>query len=130
MGEIESALLQHHSVQEAVVNAREDKNKDNYLCAYVKGIFEKVPAGTILREYLLHTLPDYMIPSYFIQVEKMPLTPSGKVDRKALPAPESMESRVSYAAPRNEIEKELTVIWSGVLNVHQSSIGIDNNFFE
>ena len=82
-----------------------------------------------LREYLSRTLPDYMIPSYFVQIDKIPLTPNGKIDRKALPEPE-VKSGKEYVAPRDVIEEKLAGIWSEVLNVEQSSIGIDDNFFE
>ena len=83
LAEIESRILKHSVITEAVVVAKEDSNKTKYLCAYIVGEEELKPSE--IREYLLKELPAYMIPSYFIQLEKMPLTPNGKIDRKALP---------------------------------------------
>ncbi|NFG32590.1 hypothetical protein FC788_19935, partial [Clostridium botulinum] len=81
-----------------------------------------------LKNYLKETLPDYMIPTYFIQLEKMPLTANGKLDRKALPKPNLDISLNEYEAPRNELEETLVKIWSEVLNVKK--IGINDNFFD
>ena len=82
-----------------------------------------------LRDYLLQSLPEYMIPSYFVQLLQMPLTPNGKLDKKALPAPE-IKAGDNYTAPRNNLEKKLAAIWSGVLRIEEGSISIDANFFE
>ena len=82
-----------------------------------------------LRAFLLKELPDYMIPSYFVQLEKLPLTSNGKIDRKAMPEPDcSIISRVGYESPRNEIEARLVEIWQSVLGVKK--VGINDNFFE
>jgi tyrocidine synthetase-3 len=122
LGEIENCLITHSEVKEAVVltNDMEDK----YLCAY---IVPHSPYSPSLKEYLSRLLPDYMIPSYFVELEEIPLTPSGKIDRKALPAPE-VQTGDYYAAPRDEIEKRLVKMWSEVLGV-EAVIGIDDNFF-
>jgi amino acid adenylation domain-containing protein/non-ribosomal peptide synthase protein (TIGR01720 family) len=118
-GEVEAALMRHPGVAEAVVVAREDAGHKR-LVAYV------VPAGALdLRGWLKGILPDYMVPSAFVELDSLPLTPSGKVDRRALPAP-TFES-VRYVAPRNEIEQRLTDIWTDVLGVGR--IGVQDNFF-
>ncbi|MCU0289343.1 MAG: amino acid adenylation domain-containing protein, partial [Acidobacteria bacterium] len=122
MGEIENQLLKHTNIKEAVVLVNEDGDKS--LIAYIVPNTELMENK--LREYLRENLPDYMIPSYFVQLEKIPLTPNGKLDRKALPKPQPKTCQ-SYIAPRDEIEKKMTAIWSEVLD--QTSIGIDYNFF-
>ncbi len=134
LGEIESQLLNHEDIKEVVVAVGNDQNGDNYLCAYLvtnqKTAFDIVE----LREYLSRRLPDYMIPSYFVEMEKIPLTPNGKIDRKALPAPK-VKRESEYIAPRNSIEKKLVEIWSQVLGLRGTPagnrlIGIDDNFFQ
>jgi acyl carrier protein len=132
IGEIENQLLTHGKIKEAVVLARRDHN-DKYLCAYIVAQTNETkpiePAG--IREYLSNRLPDYMVPSYIVQREHIPLTPNGKVDRNALPEPEpEMKTGKNYTAPRNEIEKKLLDIWTGVLGVKKELIGIDAIFFE
>lgn len=133
LGEIESKLLLHDEIKEAVVSAREDESKENYLCAY---IVLKNP-GTAknfniseLRRKLEAELPDYMIPSYFMPVDKIPLTPNGKTDRNALPAPKVEQSVIEYITPGSEIEESLVEIWSEVLGIDKGLIGINTNFFE
>ncbi len=82
LGEIEKHLLKHDGIKEAVVLAWTEENRDKYLCAYIiPGKEEKKCTAIELREYLAKELPDYMIPSYFVQLEKIPLTPNGKIDR-------------------------------------------------
>ncbi|MCU0287025.1 MAG: amino acid adenylation domain-containing protein [Acidobacteria bacterium] len=133
LGEIENRLLKHPDVKEAVVLVQEESG-DKSLCAYIVSIDEKVISG--LKEYLSKELPDYMIPSYFLHLEKIPLTPNGKIDRKALPKP-GLKAGDIYTAPRDETEKKLVELWAGILSrdeVHASqlkaSIGIDDNFFQ
>ncbi|HLP49098.1 MAG TPA: amino acid adenylation domain-containing protein, partial [Candidatus Kapabacteria bacterium] len=133
LGEIESQLLKFGEIKDAVVLAEETPD-EKYLCAYI--VADKEFTLTELRTYLSRKLPDYMIPSYFVPLEKIPLTPNGKIDRKALPKPEFQTSE-SYIAPSDEIEKRLVEIWSDVLGrdeLHvmqlKTSIGIDNNFFQ
>ncbi|UCH96069.1 MAG: hypothetical protein JSV88_04245, partial [Candidatus Aminicenantes bacterium] len=136
LGEIENQLLKHNKIHEAVVISKEDKNRDKYLCAYfVTHDAVKIVAKE-LREYLSGHLPDYMVPSYFVQLEKIPLTPNGKTDRNALPEP-ALKTRENYTAPRDVIEKQLAAIWADVLGrdaLHASqmyeSISINDNFFE
>jgi amino acid adenylation domain-containing protein len=134
-GEIETQLLNHHQVKETVVTAGEDANNDRYLCAYI------VPAETAafdnplfitkeLRAYLSGKLPGYMIPAYFVPLDEIPLTSNRKVDRAALPRPQPISGEV-YAAPRNETEAQLAVIWSGISarDLSARPVGIDDNFF-
>ncbi|MGD2085954.1 MAG: amino acid adenylation domain-containing protein [Candidatus Aminicenantes bacterium] len=129
-GEIESQLMEIHNIKEAVVVGAGDKKGEKILCAYfVSG--EEINTNRLKSE-LAEIFPDYMIPAYFIQIEKMPLTPSGKVDRRGLPAPE-LKQEGQYPEPTGEIEKKLAVIWSEVLGRDilpgALRIGIDDNFF-
>ncbi|MDQ1354794.1 MAG: hypothetical protein QG657_5103, partial [Acidobacteriota bacterium] len=126
LGEIENKLLQFTKIKNAVVLAGE-RPDENFLCAYISS--EKDFELMELRTYLSGKLPDYMIPSYFVQLEKIPLTPNGKVDRKALPKP-GLKAGETFTAPRNEIEKKLVEIWSDILKRPNSSIGVCDNFFE
>ncbi|MCP5103912.1 MAG: amino acid adenylation domain-containing protein, partial [bacterium] len=124
--EIENRLLSHEQIREAVVIDREDAQGVKYLVAYIVGAFIETPQ---LKKYLSQTLPEYMIPSYFVQMEKIPLTANGKVDRRALPEPERAAG-TAYAAPRDEIEEKMAGIWAAILSVDKGKIGIDDNFFE
>jgi tyrocidine synthetase-3 len=132
LGEIETRLLKRPGLKEAVVTvvggmkAGVDSN-DKLLCAYFTSLRE-VEAHE-LREYLSHGLPGYMVPAHFVQLEKMPLTPNGKVDRKALPRPRPGVGE-GYAAPDNEMEKRLVSIWGEVLGISADVIGIHDDFFE
>ncbi|MEX3622783.1 amino acid adenylation domain-containing protein, partial [Viridibacillus arvi] len=126
LGEIEGRLLQHEEVKEVAVVARENKEKEKYICAYV--VSGKDIGELNLKSYLKGSLPEYMVPSYFVQLAKMPLTTNGKLNRRALPEPEIQAYAQEYEAPRNEIEKKLVDIWSEVLGVEQ--VGINDNFFE
>ncbi|MFC2145872.1 phosphopantetheine-binding protein [Acidobacteriota bacterium] len=83
-----------------------------------------------LKEYLLKELPEYMIPSHFIQLEKIPLTPNGKIDQKALPEPETAVTVEKYSPPTNETEEKLVRIWSELLGIEKEKIGVQHNFFE
>ena len=129
-GEIENHLLRHHGVKEAVVLVRRDDNDDKYLCAYV------VPGNgdewevSDLKDCLSRDLPDYMVPSYIIPLEKIPLTPNGKVDWRSLPKPGVKGPGDEYTVPRNAVEEKLAQLWAEVLGVEQTVIGIDSDFFE
>jgi amino acid adenylation domain-containing protein len=132
-GEIENRLLNHAEIRDAVVIARIDESGDKNLCGYVvverPGAFESPQVmARELREYLQQTLPDYMVPLFFVLLDKIPLTFNGKLDREALPAPEAFSLAAQYTAPRDAIEKKLAEIWSDVLKIER--IGIDDNFFE
>ncbi|MBD2365339.1 amino acid adenylation domain-containing protein [Anabaena minutissima FACHB-250] len=129
LGEIESVLTQHDSVQETVVIAREDEPGNKRLVAYVVVNGESAPAMNELRRFLQEKLPEYMIPSAFVAIAYIPLTPNGKVDRRALPIPDQRpDLEKAFVAPRNAVEIELAQIWSEVLGIQ--SIGIRDNFFE
>jgi len=127
LGEIESRLLKYSLIKEAVVMDRDEGDGERYLCAYI--VPEREVDTTELRQFLGLSLPEYMIPSYFVQIDKMPLGSTGKVDKKALPSPEHTVGD-NYEAPRDEWEKKLVHIWSEILGVGVTSIGIDDNFFE
>jgi amino acid adenylation domain-containing protein len=139
--EIETHLLGYPGIKETVVLALGEEPHDKFLCAYVvsdKGN-EKNPAGMSeeLRTYLSQLLPDYMVPSHFAAIEKIPLTPNGKLDRRALPVPDSRcrgdnEKTDKYVPPSNPIEKKLAAIWEEVLgkDALHASPGIDDNFFQ
>ncbi|WP_141550694.1 AMP-binding enzyme, partial [Bacillus thuringiensis] len=89
LGEVSNQLLEHKNVQQAVVIDQVDSNGKKFLCAYIVVDDEKVMGS--IREYLAQKLPEYMIPQYFVKLEKLPLTPNGKIDRKVLPEPKLIE---------------------------------------
>ncbi|MCP5048939.1 MAG: amino acid adenylation domain-containing protein, partial [bacterium] len=130
-GEIESLLLNRDDIKEAVVVDLEDTDGQKYLCAYFvsSSVSSGSNASTILREYLSGQLPAYMIPAYFISIEKIPLTPNGKVDRKMLLQHKSGIETGDYIAPRNETEEKLAEIWAEILGLEKETIGIDTDFF-
>jgi tyrocidine synthetase-3 len=130
LGEIETQLKHHEDIEEALVIAKGERPTDKYLCAYI--VSNKTIEPLKLKKHLAKELPDYMIPKYFIGIEKIPLTPNGKVDRKALPGPGTPGPVEDYAAPRDDIETELVKIWNEVLgkDASHASIGIDDDFFE
>jgi amino acid adenylation domain-containing protein/thioester reductase-like protein len=128
LGEIETALWQHPDVQEAVVIAREFSPGDKRLVAYVvpKPESSDTNVGN-LRRFLKQKLPDYAIPSRFVQLSALPLTANGKVDRKALPAPvQTLNANEKFVAPRTPIEERVAEIWSTVLGL--KNIGVHDNF--
>lgn len=127
LGEIENQLSTHEEVKETVVLLKEDQSEDKCLCAYyVAG--SEIPV-TEIRAHLSGKLPGYMIPMYFVHLERFPLTPNGKLNRRALPEPE-FKAGAGYVAPRTNLEKDLVRTWSQILNTDQEMIGIDTNFFE
>ncbi|WP_164003053.1 non-ribosomal peptide synthetase, partial [Pyxidicoccus caerfyrddinensis] len=128
LGEIESALQQQHSVQQAVVLAREDRAGDKRLVAYVVGRGDtQAVEVSALRARLHEKLPEYMVPQTFVVLEAFPLTPSGKVDRRALPAPEASASASEYVAPRTPTEEILASLWAGLLRMEK--ISVEDDFF-
>lgn len=130
LGEIEAALRQYPGVREAVVIVREDTpNQPNLVAYIVTSTFQKFNLQTSeLRKFLQTRLPNYMVPSAFIELKKLPLTPNGKIDRRALPVPTIQELKAGFTPPRNAIEQTLANIWQEILNIEK--IGIYNNFFE
>ncbi|MCP4405725.1 MAG: AMP-binding protein [bacterium] len=127
--EVEAALYCLEMINEAVVTAHEYESGDTYLVAYI--VPSRLPAPTVteLRRILAETLPDYMIPTRFVFLETLPLTPTGKVDRQALPEPEHTrpELHTAFVPPRTSVEKTMAAIWTEVLNLEE--VGIHDNFF-
>lgn len=136
LGEIETLLLKHKDIDEAAAIAtreggtekNENPGRAESLTAYI--VSNKTFSPVELREHLSRRLPDYMVPSYYVQLDRLPLTASGKVDRGALPAPVVDNPGQEYIAPRDDVERKLAEIWSRVLNVDQRIIGLTSNFFE
>ncbi|MFP3599571.1 phosphopantetheine-binding protein, partial [Chryseobacterium sp. SIMBA_029] len=129
LGEIEGAILSYsQEVNHVIVEAKE-VNGEKVLAAYYTKDVNKEKVKSELREYLLSKLPEYMVPGFFIELDKLPLTPNGKIDRKSLPGVTGEDLiRREYIAPRNETEEKLAVIWQEVLGIDQ--VGVTDNFFE
>ena len=130
LSEIEAVLAEYSGIKESVVIIREDSPGDKRLVAYLV-IDQKEPVTTpALRRALAKKLPEYMIPVAFVRLDALPLTPSGKLDRRALPAPDALrpELETGYVSPQTPIEEELATIWSVLLGVER--VGIHDNFFE
>ena len=128
-GEIEAALATHPAVREAVVDARA-VGDDKRLVAWVvpaADVAEETLAGA-LRQHVSAALPDYMVPSAWVVVAALPLSPNGKLDRRALPEPQGAQSQATYEAPQGEHETLLAAIWRELLNVER--VGRHDNFFE
>ena len=127
LGEIETRLNQHPAIKESVVTVIDDQSMEKILSAYL--VSSQKLTVTHLREYLGKQLPDYMVPSYFVQLEKIPLTPNGKINRKSLPGPDrSITAAQEYTAPTNKIQQQLVNMWQELLK--REIIGINDNFFE
>jgi amino acid adenylation domain-containing protein/non-ribosomal peptide synthase protein (TIGR01720 family) len=128
LGEIESVLCQHSAIREATVIAREDVPGTKRLVAYIVAS-APVPEVGALREHLKQKLPEYMVPSAFVYLDQLPLTASGKIDRKVLPVPDHRpELANSFTPPRTAVEEKLAAVWSKVLRLPQ--VGVTDNFFE
>jgi amino acid adenylation domain-containing protein len=125
LGEIENALRSHPLVKDVAVVDRNDPNGNIYLCAYVV-LKEELESGE-LRNFLLESLPESMIPSVFVVMDALPKTISGKVDKRSLPLPNRQQSR-TFVPPQTPIETQLAQIWSQVLNLDR--VGLNDNFFE
>ncbi|WP_128430374.1 non-ribosomal peptide synthetase [Streptomyces cyaneus] len=127
LGEIEAALARHPDVRDAVVAVHQEGSRRR-LVAYVVGSAELNPGG--LREFLSGSLPEYMVPAVFVRLERLPSTPSGKVDRRNLPSPEPGTEQLGsrYVAPRTGREQVLAGVWADVLGVDR--VGVHDNFFE
>jgi amino acid adenylation domain-containing protein len=128
LGEIEVVLDQHPAVLQSVVTAHDDGSGAKRLVAYVVPVQGIVLSTDEWRNHLREQLPEYMVPSAFVVLESLPLSPSGKVDRRALPKPELASVSAEYAPPRNAREQVLADIYGQVLGVEQ--VGIDDNYFE
>jgi acyl carrier protein len=133
LGEIEDQLLKHPAIKEAVVTVIENETGGNYLCAYIVAV-SPGSLDDLLKEnlnmYLSRYLPDYMIPAYFLEIEALPLTPSGKIDRKALPLPGVGQFPAAYVPPGTPTGETLAAIWGELLGIDKNHISIDTNFFE
>ncbi len=129
LGEIETQLGRHAEVREAAVVAREDVSGAKRLVAYLTTRDQGSPTAEELRAHLKSVLPDYMVPSAFVLLEKLPLTPSGKLDRRSLPAPDfGLCAGGRYEQPEGQIEESLAQIWRETL--HVGRVGRQDNFFE
>jgi tyrocidine synthetase-3 len=127
LGEIENRLLEHAAVKEAAVTSATDTNGSKYLCAYY--VVEPKISAAELREHLATLLPSYMVPSYFCELEAMPLTESGKIDQRALPPPQLNAEPASVHVPlSNDTEMKVAHIWEELLET--TNIGALDNFFE
>ena len=129
-GEIEAALLEFPKVREAVVVAREDKPGDKHLVAYLTTYKHTTVSLNELRRFLREKLPDYMVPSAFVLLDKLPLTPNAKVNRAALPAPDPHRPALdtTFVAPRDGLEQTISRIWEQVLSI--KTPGVNDNFFD
>ena len=137
LGEIEGVLRQHPGVREAVVLASGDESGDpaaalgagTRLVAYLVADQEHAPTSTALRRYVREKLPSYMMPSVFVRLDALPLTPTGKVDRQALPAPDwaKPELHDTFVSPRTPVEARLANIWAAVLG--RERVGMHDDFF-
>ncbi|MCY8603160.1 non-ribosomal peptide synthetase, partial [Bacillus sonorensis] len=127
LGEIEHHLLTHNMIQEAAVLATDTAAGDNMICAYI--VADRELSNRELREHAAEGLPGYMIPSVFMQLNELPLTGNGKVDKRALPEPDVTQiGQTEYTAPRNQTEAKLAELWREVLNIPK--VGVHDNFFE
>jgi amino acid adenylation domain-containing protein/non-ribosomal peptide synthase protein (TIGR01720 family) len=125
LGEIEARLLAHSDVREAVVVARSEPSGAKRLVAYVSTHASVATAE--LGAFVAEALPEYMVPSSILVLDGLPLSPNGKVDRRALPAPESVGAGAVYIAPASEIERALSDVWAAVL--HHERVGVTDDFF-
>ncbi|MGZ4112663.1 MAG: non-ribosomal peptide synthetase, partial [Tumebacillaceae bacterium] len=130
IGEIEELLAQHEDVRQVVVAVREDAPGQKRLVAYIAPHNGKTIAGSDLRLYLKQKLPEYMVPSAYVFLDVFPLSPNGKVDRHALPAPDSSQRDIEteYVPPSNDTESKITEVWQEVLQLEK--VGVHDNFFD
>ncbi|WP_422770144.1 amino acid adenylation domain-containing protein [Plantactinospora sp. WMMC1484] len=129
LGEIETVLAGHPAVRDAVVVVREDVPGDRRLAGYLVADGE-LPTPAELREFLARSLPEYMVPAAFVSLEKIPLTANGKLDRRALPAPDraDLHGGHTYVAPRTPVEERVAAVWREVLGVER--VGVTDSFFD
>jgi acyl carrier protein len=127
LGEIESALAGAPRVKEAVVEVRQDGRGEKRLVAYVVSEGERA-GGRELRRYLAERLPEYMAPSVYVEMDQLPLTANGKIDRRRLPEPEAESGESRYVEPGSEVERVVAEIWAEALGVER--VGVEDDFFE
>jgi acyl carrier protein len=130
LGEIEAVLSQHPNVRDSVVMVREDCPGDKRVVAYVVGKGDEQLQADELKQFLKAKLPDYMVPSVWVNLVSLPHTPNGKINRGALPAPDGRQLNASakFTAPRTEVEKTLARVWAEVLKLDR--VSIHDNFFD
>ncbi|MGK4582318.1 amino acid adenylation domain-containing protein [Kitasatospora sp. HPMI-4] len=128
LGEITQALLTHPGIRQAVVVVREDTPGDKRLVGYLVPVDGEAPEGRELRGLLSQTLPDYMVPAAYVTLDAIPLTVNGKLDQRALPAPDTETQGDTYVAPRTPAEEQLAAIWAQVLE--RDRVGIEDTFFD
>ncbi|WP_267885003.1 non-ribosomal peptide synthetase, partial [Streptomyces sp. NRRL B-3229] len=129
LGEIEAGLREHARVRDVVVTVRENESGEKSLVGYVVPTDGATVDGTSLRAHLAATLPDYMVPAAFVALEAIPLNGSGKVDLRALPAPDlAAFAAERYVAPRTPVEERLAAVWSQVLGLER--VGVEDSFFD
>ena len=130
LGEVEATLTQHADIRSAVVIAREDEPGNKRLVGYVVLKPERELYVSALRQFMQEKLPDYMVPAAFVVLDAIPLTPNGKIDRRALPAPSTSVDNLEggFVAPTNATEEILAKIWANVLRLDK--VGMHNNFFD
>ncbi|WP_437729976.1 MupA/Atu3671 family FMN-dependent luciferase-like monooxygenase [Sorangium sp. So ce1335] len=130
LGEIEARIAEHPGVRDVAVAVREERPGDQRLVAYVVPRGDAAPDAEELQRFARQRLPEYMVPSAVVRLQAMPLTPNGKLDRKALPAlgAEPARPRQAFAAARNDMERQIAAIWTSVLGVPE--VGIHDNFFD
>ena len=127
LGEIESVLLKHDSVKEAIVQAITDGNNQKQLCAYL--VVRNTYANEVLRQCIQDILPEYMLPTYYVLLDALPLNSNGKIDRKALPEPDqTVNNDKVFIAPTTQMQKTIADIWCGILRI--DSLSINDDFFE
>ena len=129
-GEVEAAIEKHPAIRQAVVIAKENVTSDRQLVAYVVCLPEQTFTVSEMNHFLREFLPEYMIPSAFVELNELPLSPNGKVDRQSLPTPEGSRPKLEedFVAPRNSIEETIAGIWREILGLKQ--VGIYDNFFD
>ncbi|MET0400102.1 MAG: phosphopantetheine-binding protein, partial [Longimicrobiaceae bacterium] len=127
-GEVEAALLGHPGVREALVMAREDEPGARLVAYVVADAAAGEPAVEALRAHLAERLPEHMVPAVFVVLDAFPLTPHGKTDRRALPAPETNSAEDTYVAPRTATEERLAATWADVLRAGR--VGVHDSFFD
>ncbi|MDB6109200.1 MAG: amino acid adenylation protein [Pedosphaera sp.] len=130
LNEIDSALQEHPGVRECVAAVREDVPGEKRLIAYFTASRQTLPTSMDLRDFLAKKLPDYMVPSLFVPLKSIPLTDNGKVDRRALPAPDGERSELEkdYLPPRDPVETQLVGLWEALLGTRP--IGVRDRFFD
>ena len=126
LGEIENQINSYKGIVSSVIVNREDEQGKKYLCAYI--VEEKEIFYEYLERHLKESLPEYMIPKYYVKIDEIPLNINGKIDKKALPLPKIKKDEDNYIAPRTETEKEVAKIWEKVLEINK--IGVHDSFFK